>query len=386
MEKRYLNENLLKSNLPSDITYALYQNRTSLGNNPAIPDIYGVPFLYHIVNNEFENAKKKLQEIGSVNEVEGNTIKDALSQLIALCQEKEKPYRNQLEKICFDHAIDMFGIPADSVVMDVQLKDKVEIDAQVVKISPADDSEDMVFDNLNDARRIRKEVYKRRLLDVLSFGAGISISSNIKNYYKDISMVDPTLPDLYNKIMAMNTYLLFEKEDLGISDKNNRQIGTVEVFLGKKDEKVKIAAQGVIFPILLCETIRGFMELFISHGLPKDFETARAILEKSDYLKAEPWDMRMGPALWDLFEASANDISLEEMPYLFKRVASLDVKKFNFLMKEIFAKTKKGKEIMAHISAKAKRDMEYDEFLDKMDKKNKDKGIITDEYILAEEL
>lgn len=386
MEKRYLNENLLKSNLPSDITYALYQNRTSLGNNPAIPDIYGVPFLYHIVNNEFENAKKKLQEIGSVNEVEGNTIKDALSQLIALCQEKEKPYRNQLEKICFDHAIDMFGIPADSVVIDVQLKDKVEIDAQVVKISPADDSEDMVFDNLNDARRIRKEVYKRRLLDVLSFGAGISISSNIKNYYKDISMVDTTLPDLYNKIMAMNTYLLFEKEDLGISDKNNRQIGTVEVFLGKKDEKVKIAAQGVIFPILLCETIRGFMELFISHGLPKDFETARAILEKSDYLKAEPWDMRMGPALWDLFEASANDISLEEMPYLFKRVASLDVKKFNFLMKEIFAKTKKGKEIMAHISAKAKRDMEYDEFLDKMDKKNKDKGIITDEYILAEEL
>ena len=386
MEKRYLNENLLKSNLPSDITYALYQNRTSLGNNPAIPDIYGVPFLYHIVNNEFENAKKKLQEIGSVNEVEGNTIKDALSQLIALCQEKEKPYRNQLEKICFDHAIDMFGIPSDSVVMDVQLKDKVEIDAQVVKISPADDSEDMVFDNLNDARRIRKEVYKRRLLDVLSFGAGISISSNIKNYYKDISMVDPTLPDLYNKIMVMNTYLLFEKEDLGISDKNNRQIGTVEVFLGKKDEKVKIAAQGVIFPILLCETIRGFMELFISHGLPKDFETARAILEKSDYLKAEPWDMRMGPALWDLFEASANDISLEEMPYLFKRVASLDVKKFNFLMKEIFAKTKKGKEIMAHISAKAKRDMEYDEFLDKMDKKNKDKGIITDEYILAEEL
>ena len=164
------------------------------------------------------------------------------------------------------------------------------------------------------------------------------------------------------------------------------QIGTVEVSLGTEDSKVKIEAQGVIFPILLTELIRGFMELFTSHGLPKDRRQAMMVIGKSDFLKAEPWDMKLGPMLWDLLSNTFYGINSVELPYLLKRISSLNVDKFNYLMKEVFAKTRKGKEIMSKLSFKSKNDIEYDKFVDKMIKMKKDKGIITDDYIHPDEL
>ena len=55
-------------------------------------------------------------------------------------------------------------------------------------------------------------------------------------------------------------------------------------------------------------------------------------------------------------------------------------------MKEVFAKTRRGKEIMSKLSFKSKNDIEYDKFVDKMTKMKKDKGVITDEFIHPEEL
>ena len=55
-------------------------------------------------------------------------------------------------------------------------------------------------------------------------------------------------------------------------------------------------------------------------------------------------------------------------------------------MKEVFAKTKKGRELMSKLSYKAKRDIEYDKFVDKMTKMKKNKGVLTDDYIRPDEL
>ena len=144
-------------------------------------------------------------------------------------------------------------------------------------------------------------------------------------------------------------------------------------------------ANGRIFPVLFTELIHGFLELFISHGLPKDRDLALAVIGKSDFLKAEPWDMRIGPELWKMFSASFNDINSKELPYLLKRVSALEIHKFNYLMKEVFAKTNKGRQIMSYLSAKAKNDMDYMRFVDRMDTKKDGLGVITDDYIHEEE-
>ena len=395
MKTVYINESALKSkivqegilidSLPVDITDAISTYKTSIGNNPAIPDIWEVPFVYKIVKKRFEETKKNLIEIGEINDVEETDIKGVLSHLLLMCEEKERPYKDELEKLCFNYVVDLFAVPDDTVEITVELKDKIDLDNESILLDPVD-GEEIELDDINDGKDIRDEVYKRRILDVLCMGAGMSFSTDIESYAEKINSIDPELCGLYKKILALNDYLMFTKEDIGMTDKNKMQLGTVVLSIGKKDSKVKIESQGVIFPILLSETVRGFMELFVSHGLPSDINRAMAVMRKSDFLKAEPWDMRLGPSLWTLLSDSFNDIETNELPYLLKRIASLSTDKFNFFIKEVFARTKKGKQIMSLLSNKAKKDIEYNRFVDKMDKMKQDKGIITDDYIHPDEL
>ena len=384
--KKMLNEGILYDTLPEDIKSSLLNHTTSLGNNPAIPDIYDVPFLLKLANNRFNDIKDTLVNIGEIDDFEDTEISSMLPKLIKKCQEIERPFRNQLEKLCVNYVIDTFKVPDDTVQINVSLVDGVDLNVPAITVDPIDGDEDFEFNDVNEVSNVRGEVYKRRILDALCMGEAISLSSDIDSYSESIDEISPELCELYYKIIALNNYALFMKEDIGITDENKMQLGTVNVELGNADHQVRITSQGKIFPVLLSETLRGFMELFASHGLPKDIEMAKIIIGKSDFLKAEPWDMRLGPSLWILLTKSFNDITLTEVPYLLKRISSLDVDKFNFLMKEVFAKTKKGKQIMAKLCNHAKNDIEYGKFTDKMDKMKLDKSIIIDEFINEDEL
>ena len=378
---------VLADSLPDDITQAIIQNRTSLGNNPAIPDIYDVPYILKAATSEFESAKDALKEIGSIDYEGEPTVEGALASLMLKCKKIETPYRSELEKICYNYVVDLFGVPEDTVDISLTLTDEVDTDRESIILDPADGDDDMEFDDLSSAMSVKGEVFKRRFLDALCMGMALKLSSNLdESVLQEIASVNESLPDLYNNIMSLTKYALFQKENLGMTDESKLQSGTFELRLGTEDEKCVIESQGEIFPILLCETIRGFLELFISHGLPEDKNIAISILGKSDFLKAEPWDMRIGPHLWKMVSKSLSDIDFADIPYLFKRISSLEVNKFNFLMKEVLAGTKKGRRIMAFLCNKSKHDSEYDKFVDKMDKMKKDKGIITDDYIHLEEL
>ena len=384
--KEHINEGILSDSLPEDVKIALLNNTTSLGNNPAIPDIYDMPFLLKMANNRFDDIKNVLLNIGEIDDFEDTEINSMLAKLINKCKEMERPYRNELEKLCVNYVIDTFNVPEDSVELNVSLSDTIDLSAKSIIVEPIDGDDDFQFDDVEIASSIRGEIYKRRILDALCMGEAIVLSSDIDSYADSISKFSPELCTLYLKILALNNYSMYMADDLGIDDENKKQLGTVNVEFGNEGEQVRITAQGIIFPVLLSETLRGFMELFVSHGLPKNKKMAEIVIGKSDFLKAEPWDMRLGPSLWLIMSKSFNDLTLDELPYLLRRIASLDVEKFNFLMKEVFARTKKGRQIMSKICAKAKDDIEYTRFTDRMSKMKVDKSIITDEFINENEL
>lgn len=394
MKTVYINKSILESEefkksvlidvLPDNIISKVVSNKTSLGNNPSIPDIFDEPFLMKMVNNGFEQSRETLRKIGEISDVDGTDVEEVLAKLIKKCKEIETSYRSELERICLNYIIDLFEVPEETVDVKLSLCDNIDTAKSNIMVDPYDGDDEL--DSVETAIEIRGEVYKRRLLNALCVGASIRMSSDINTYMESINKINPTLCDLYHKIIALNNYILYTKDDFGIDDNNNMQLGTVEVRLGTDDVKPEVSTQGVIFPVLLSETIKGFMELFISHGLPKDINTTMTVLKKSDFLKAEPWDMKLGPQLWDILNGLLNDIDSAELPYLLKRLSELKLDTFNNVMKEVFAKTKKGKEIMSKLSFKAKRDIEYDKFVDKMAKMKTGKGIITDDYIHPDEL
>lgn len=382
-KKRLLKESSILDALPEDIVSVVTAHRTSLGNNPAIPDINENPFLLGVTSRALEDAKSKVQDKLS----ETNDPHVEYGKALRECMELEQPIRNHLERLCANHVIKMFGVPEETVDIDVRIVDEVVLDSDIMKLDPVDGDEDIQFDSLKDAMSLKGEVYKRRILDALCMGGAMELSRDYMNgmLAEDLDSLNPELLQKYWEITDLNRYFLFEKEDLGMTDEQKMQMGTVEVMLGNEENKTRISAQGRIFPVLFTELIHGFLELFISHGLPKDRDLALAVIGKSDFLKAEPWDMRIGPELWKMFSASFNDINSKELPYLLKRVSALEIHKFNYLMKEVFAKTNKGRQIMSYLSAKAKNDMDYMRFVDRMDTKKDGLGVITDDYIHEEE-
>jgi hypothetical protein len=84
--KEHINEGILSDSLPEDVKMALLNNTTSLGNNPAIPDIYDMPFLLKIANNRFDDIKNVLLNIGEIDDFEDTEINSMLAKLINKCK------------------------------------------------------------------------------------------------------------------------------------------------------------------------------------------------------------------------------------------------------------------------------------------------------------
>ena len=262
---------------------------------------------------------------------------------------------------------------------------KIEGADDISPVEPFDGDVDFETADLNDLSGLDAQVAKRHFLNALNMGAGMSMSENIRGYIEDLYDIDSRLPQLYKEALALNNYMIFKSPELGITDENRNQVGVVNVKLGSHDELVAVSAQGTIFPILLCELIRGLMELFSSHGLPQDKQRREYILKKADYLKAEPWQMRIGPYMWKLFTSYFEDTDTSEMPYIYRTFAKLKPESFFKAFSEMMAKTGKGKEYAKKIKDKALHDKEMDGFTDKMATRKMDKSIITDNYMLSEE-
>jgi len=178
--------------------------------------------------------------------------------------------------------------------------------------------------------------------------------------------------------------MFFEKDKLK-EDNNTLEAGKVDVTMNMPQNMVKIESEGIIFPILLEETIKGILELAIAHGLPENREKAEYVIKKSDFKLAELWDMRLGSVLWEIVANQIEDLDVVEPNFILMTLAELPSEKFNDCLREIFGKTKRGERILKNIVSKIESEKDKDDFNDFMQHKNNGYQI-EDGYFTSEEL
>ena len=103
------------------------------------------------------------------------------------------------------------------------------------------------------------------------------------------------------------------------------------------------------------------------------------------------WDMRIGFALWKLIEKECEDcgVNLLEIGvnFFLMHIAQMDCDEFNTTLREIFARTKKGKAIISEIAEEISYNKDKDDFDDYIKAKNDSTVQINDdEYFTPEEL
>lgn len=383
MRKIYLKEDSIKSVmtnrlLPKFIFNAVKAHETSLGDNSIFPTGDEYPFDYAVLKGRYKEVCEAIDEFG-LESLDEDYLMSELSASIKLCKDMETPIRDTLEKICENAVNRLFAIPTEIINLKVKLVDKVKF-KNAVRLRPEPSGDmDALFDDVADLELSKKAIEKRRFINSLIQGASYTYSNILGLYVEDIDKINKDLIPLYRKITAINDYLLFTKK-AQMTDENPMQGSYVEVHLavGGGEGKSTIKAQGIIFPLLLQETIKGFFELFSSHGLPSDMKKAQYIIKKADFVLAEPWDMRFGVSLWNKIFGGVEDTNM--IPYMFTSLIELDNEEFSSVVKEILASTKKGKELVDDLMQQAEYDNGYQQFTNRINAKNVDKSLIQDSF------
>lgn len=355
---------------PEFIASAVEQKNTSIGSNKAFKD-KTVSIPTNLLVDRYEEI------IASIKKVIGYvpSVDDALSLLskrIKEAMELERPIRDQLEKLCKLKVNTTLGVPKETIILDCTLVDDVKPDMDI-RIRP--EGTTYQPEDLNDS--INDEILKRRLIN--SMVQGISYLLMIATYKDDkIKEWNPELIGLYREIICLNDFLLFVKEE-EITDKNPMLGSHVKTMLGNETEKTIIESQGLVYPLLLQETYRGFFELFASNALPDDVNKAKFIISKADITIAEAWDLRLGVGLWKTIDEHLPD-NMEPTiyPYIFSAIVIKPLNDFNDTIYDAMTNGYGFKRWANDVINQVNHDREYQLFKKDIEKTNLEKSLITD--------
>ena len=371
--------------LPEFIYSALKKNDTSLGDSKAFPPNDEMGYAYSVIKERYLQVIKRIEERGYEDGSE-EFLFNRLGKLTSMAIRIESGLKNQLEKLCIDYVNNVLNTPADTVTLKCKLVNKIQT-KRPIRILPETTygSDTYTFDDVEDIEFSNNAVAKRRFIDSLIQGISYDLTWNDADWMRSIESISKELPEIYSEMNDIDNYLLFKRKD-EISDKNPLQNSFVEVKLGHGVEKTVIKSQGILFPYLLRETFRGFLELFSSHGLPNDNIRAMYVIKKADFVMAEPWDLRFGVILWDKIKSNSPLYDKSVVPYLFADICEMDYDEFNDSIKNFLAKTNKGKSLFDRLVRSVKRNREYNMFKNKLALKNKNYAMINDEYLTPDEI
>lgn len=277
-----------------------------------------------LVSNRFQKVAEKLSEVTGIEDlssqqVQGMIFQEMMRKLPNIMR-IESRHKEELEQLAVEAALDESEVPEDWYEIQASLGQG--IDTSDFRMNPEDEEEDeeeeedemeipsFDVEDLTKDEIFELEKHKRNIINALIQGAAkkghyIFQKPEIK---ARLDAIDPTLYRDYLGIMAINDFLYFSMEQMiemmsqtgqGVAGKvkledNEGDEGEEE---GEEKPDTVIVAQGLIFPILCHEILKGLEEAKGRHGLPKDPEMAQRVMGQTDTLANEPMQLRIGPEI-----------------------------------------------------------------------------------------
>ena len=290
-----------------------------------------------LVSNRFQKVAEKLSQVTgredlSSQQVQGMIFQEMMRKLPNIMN-IESRHKDELEQLAIEAALEESEVPSDWYEIEAILGP--EINTSDFRMKPEDkkdkeddDEEDELeipsfdIDDLTDEEIFELEKHKRNIINALIQGAAkkghyIFQKPDIK---AKLDEIDSSLYNGYLGIMAINDFLYFSMEQMiemmsqsgqGVAGKvklkdNDEEEGDDNESGEEKPDTV-IEAQGLIFPILCHEIIKGLEEAKGRHGLPKDPELAQKVMGQTDTLENEPMQLRIGPEIVERIRFSLPD-------------------------------------------------------------------------------
>ena len=351
-----------------DLENKVKSKTTTLSNNPAIPtfDSRGYDFNYEelFAYKRFLDVVEKVKRYTGINELNQSSFMELQRMLMSAVpeiMEIQSQHKEKLERLAVELVVNEMEIPNGAFQYDVKLVGMGEIGSEGFQddsIEPSDDDIESSFGGtgIPAVEVFNKEKEKRRFINALIQGSAKKGHYMFELVRKQLNQINPQLADLYGVVMSINDLTLWM-----ITDSNLGQMLSQSVS-GKEEIDTEtipptIKAQGIFFPVLIHELIKGVQEVFGTQGLPDDPKSQRMIMDSTDTLQNELWDLRLGVIFWEkftnvfpisVFEEGNRDIQ----HYIFARFSALDTDEFFEISRYILSGDERGEKFI--------EDMVYD--------------------------
>ncbi len=308
--------------------------------NPAMKK--GPEDVQRLVSNRFQKVAEKLSQVTGIDnlssqQTQGMIYQEMMRKLPSIMR-IEGQHREELEELAKEAALEETEVPADWYEIEALLN-RQPINTGNFRMKPEDEEEDEEDENeapeipsfdvedLTDEEILELEKHKRNIINAIIQGAAkkghyLFQKPDIKARLDEI---DPSLYRDYLGIMAINDFLYFSMEQMiemmsqtgqGVAGKvelkNNDDEDGEEGEEGEEKPDTKIVAEGMIFPILCHEIIKGLEEAKGRHGLPKDPSLRQKVQGQVDVLSNEPMQLRIGPEIVEKIRFALPDEMYEE--------------------------------------------------------------------------
>jgi len=330
---------------------------TNLSKNPAFPNDFEELIAY----KRFLDCVDKVKRYTGLNDLTSvpsfMMLQEKLEMALKKVVEIEKPHRQYLEKLGVKLVIDEMELPNNAFNFDAKIVDLGTIEHskfQQESKEPTQNEIEIQFREqakeegitANEYFRLLKE--KRRFVNMLIQGASKRGHYMFELVRRDLNKINPELADIYGIIMSINDYTYWiVPEKLVEQNYANPQITAGKEEIDNSEDTPKIITRGVYFPVSVHENIKGVMDIFGSHGLPDNEIEQQMVMNSTDTMYNEIWDIRIGAGVWEIFLKSYPNMVFEQgerylQHYIFMRFCQLEPDELFKVAKLILAGDERG--------------------------------------------
>lgn len=342
-----------------------------LGKNPAYPKQPGVNYEEVLASRQWQKILEKAQKYLGVPLTQQALplIAKKTMQAMALIDQAESQNREQLQDLAIKA---VFMLPEfqsarksheqGRFLIDARLVD--EIDATGMRFSEA------VERTPAEEEWMKKTVQRRYFTNAMIQGSAVSNDFLFELVRQELDAIHPGLRNAYGTLMIGTEigYWMFPQNDILAAAKKQTKVGAVRLAVESLEEaepgrkRPVIVAQGMCFPVLIQEIIKGLTELASLPSLPRDPKERQEVIDQTDMVDLETWSMILGPKLWDSFIEAIDAESDRELAFhLYSHIQRMDVDKFNSFMAEVLAKSPRGMQMLRNLASTVKAELADDE-------------------------
>jgi len=353
------------------IEKALRDRRHSLGDHPALPHSDEDHFEEKLISQYFKNAVNNYKLHHNTDSINQFDVSSNLINTLKTIEEIENGSEQMLANYAVELVMSEFDIEPGEVDIRAEIwnnPDDVQLYNQKNTRKVPEPYENAVFDNHEQLISANAEAYKRRFLNVMAQGAALYHNDMFDSMQNELMDIDPRLPGLYHRLLtsSMVQNFMMDNDFTYSHDGEVTSVspgGVVDVKVPTSETGVPvIEASAINFPILIHELVKGVMQLINIHGLPDDDDIANYAMSKSDFTDAEPWDMRLGPALYGKFLESIPESERHNKHHVYNELVKQPCSNFNRTLREIIMGSRTGKSKVNQLLNSFYEDRTNDEF------------------------